>query len=320
MELHIPPPELIPYGLRALKCVAAADGTFGDHERALLTAAQKLFGSAVDVDALAPITPAELAEKIQDPGLRQQLVRAMVLLSLSDGEASAPEAAICAAFREALEVDAYEVDTLRKLAEGHLWMARVDVFRRFWARERFLDEARKRGITWAIKGIAALLKIAEDREMSAKYRALGELPEGTLGRAYYDSMIENDFPFPGEKGAGPEIIIIHDLTHILGGYGTDAASEICVSAFHAGYRRKDPFTFLMFTMMEFQLGIHIAPLAEPSTMEFDPERVLEALRRGSLMNADLTDGTWDYWADLPLPVSEVRAKYGVVPERALAVS
>jgi hypothetical protein len=41
--------------------------------------------------------------------------------------------------------------------------------------------------------------------------------------------------------------------------------------------------------------------------------MLEALRRGTEMNTDISDGSWDYWSDLKRPIDEIRAKYNVVP-------
>jgi tellurite resistance protein len=314
MELLIPPPEVVPFGLRALKMVAVADGEFGDRERALLMAAQRMFGTDHDVDALAPITPAELAAALPDnPVLRKQLVFAMLVLSLADGEASPEEAKVVASFRDALGVDAHEVDTFRKVADGQLTMARLDVMRRFWARDHVVTKLKEKGGRWLVRAIATFAKLADDPKLAAEYQALETYPEGTLGREYARFMRDNGFSMPGEKGGAPEVIIIHDLTHVLSGYGTDAAGEICVTAFHAGYRRKEPFTWILFSMMQFNLGIGMTPLAETARLQFDAPRALEALRRGAAMNADLTDGSWDYRADMKLPLAEVRAKYGIAP-------
>ena len=72
----------------ALKMIATADGEFSERERQLLDTVQSVFGVAVDLDPLAPITPEALASNVRDPSLRRQLVRGMVILSLIDGEAS----------------------------------------------------------------------------------------------------------------------------------------------------------------------------------------------------------------------------------------
>lgn len=316
MELFIPPPEVVPFGLRAMKMVALASGDFAVQERALLDAAQRMFGSDLDLDALPPITPEELAANLVDPRLRKQIIYGMLLLALADGEACPEESAAVEAFARALGVDAHEVTTFRRLSEGRLLLARLDVARHFWVRLHIVDKARAGGIRWAARTLAAFAGIREDAALANRYRALLASPEGTLGRTYADFIRNNGFSFPGEKGSPPEPIAIHDLTHVIAGYGTAPADEICVTAFHAGYRKEEPFTFLLFSMMQFNLGIAITPITPGMTLQFDAPRVLTALRRGAAMNSDLTDGHWDYWADIPLPLEAVRAKYGVPPLEA----
>ena len=315
MEFRIPPPELVPFGLRALKAVASANGQFDERERALLDAAQRLFGTNHNLDRLSSITPTELAAAVSEPALRKQLLYGMLMMSMADGEASEAEADVVEGYREALGVDMHEVQTFRKLSEGHLMSARLDVVRRFWARERILEEAEKNGIGWLLRGIGTLAGIATDDALAAKYRSLENYPVGSLGREYFDFIRENEFSFPGEKGSPPEVIILHDLTHVLGDYGTDPTGEIQVTAFHAGYRRKDPFTWILFSMMQFNMGIRMTPLAQSAELQFDPPKVLDAIRRGAAMNADLTDGTWNYWADMDQPLAEVRKKFGIPPKQ-----
>ena len=313
MELLTPPPDIVPFGLRALKVVAMADGQFSERERGLLAAAQKMFSSNVDVDALEPIEPAELAAKIEHIGLRRQLLRAMLITSMADGEASPQEAATIEAFREAFGIELHEIDTFKKLSEGHFTSARFDVARRFWARQHVIEKVKQDGVGWLAKSIATLAKLTEDKPLAAKYRKLEHAPADSLGRAYFDLIDGNGFSFPGEKGSPPEVIIMHDLTHVLSGYDTTPPGEMCVTAFHAGYRNQDPFTWILFSMMQFNMGIGLTPITEATTLQFDPPSVLKALQRGAAMNTDLTDGTWDYWADMELPLEEIRAKYNVLP-------
>jgi hypothetical protein len=313
MELLTPPPELVSYGLRAMKTVALASGGFDTQERALIDAAQRWLGAELDVDALEPITPEELAGVLLDPKLRRQLVFGLLLLSLADGEASREEADAVESFARALEVDAHEVTTFRRLAEGRLLLARLDVLRRFWVRPLIMQHAREGGVRWVVKAMAAFAGLREDTELADRFRALADYPEGTLGRAYADFILTNGFSFPGEKGSAPEPIIFHDLSHVLSGYGTDPAGEICVTAFSAGYRKEEPFTFLLFSMMQFNLGIGLTPAAPATKHEFDAPRTLTALRRGARMNIDPSDGTWDYWPDMASSLEMVRAKYGVPP-------
>ncbi|HKE19376.1 MAG TPA: hypothetical protein VKB80_31080 [Kofleriaceae bacterium] len=298
-----------------MKTVALAAGGLDTQERALIDGAQRWLGSELDVDALAPITPEELAGVLLDPKLRRQLIMGLILLSMADGEASREESDAVESFARALEVDAHEVATLRRLSEGRLLMARLDVLRRFWVRPLMMQHARAGGVRWVIKTMAAFAGLREDTELADRYRALADYPEGTMGRAYADFILTNGFSFPGEKGSGPEPIVFHDLTHVLSGYGTDPTGEICVTAFSAGFRKEEPFTFLLFSMMQFNLGIGMTPVAPATKNQFDAPRALTALQRGARMNIDLSDGTWDYWSDMASSLEMVRAKYGVPPLR-----
>lgn len=314
MEFQRPPAELMPFGLRALKAIAMANGVFDARERSLLETAQRLFGSDADLDALAPIEPAELAEKITQPALRKQLLRAMVLVSLIDGEASPEESALVERFAAALEVETKDLELLRHLADKSLLRARFDLARRFFAREKMQELTRERGLGWLAKTLATMAGLAENKELAARYRALREYPEGSLGRAYAHFVDSNGYSFPGEKGSPPEPIFFHDLTHVLTGYGTNPRGELQVLAFHAGCRReeKDPFAFLLFGVAEFHLGIALSPVATGSKLEVDPPELFAALQRGLACTIDPTDG-WDPWAVMDRPLAELRAQYHIAP-------
>jgi tellurite resistance protein len=314
MELYRPSPELVPFGLRAMKMVACADGTFSDAERSLLATAQSVFGTDLDVDALAPLEPEELARRLVDPAARRQIVRGMVVLSLMDGEASQAEAALVERFARALEVKSDDLGALRKLADNSLLRARFDIARRFWARDKGLELAKEKGLGWVARSLAAMAGLREDAAIAARYRALEGAPVGSLGRGYVDFIRGNGFSFPGQKGSPPELIALHDLTHVLSGYSTDPEGELQVLAFHAGCRReeKDPFSFLMFGIAEFHLGLAMSPVATGSKGKLDPVLVFRALERGAACRIDPTDG-WDPWPRMNEPLAALRAEYGIGP-------
>lgn len=312
MDFQRPPPDVLPYGLRALKMIAMANGRFDDSERSLLDTAQRLFGARHDLDALAPIEPAELAAHVTDPALRKQLLRAMVVLSLIDGEASPEEATLVEAFAAALGLTTADLTALRHLADKRMLRARFDIARRFFAREKLIEFTKEKGVGWLARSLAAMAGLREDAEIANRYRALARCPEGSLGRGYADFITRNQFSFPGEKGSPPEIIALHDLTHVLSGYDTDPHGELQVLAFHAGCQReeKDPFGFLMFGIAEFHLGLAMSPVATGSRGQLDPAEVFAALQRGMACKIDPTDG-WDPWPVMDRPLSELRAEYGI---------
>jgi tellurite resistance protein len=314
MQLLRPTPEIAPYGLRAMKMVATANGTFDQAERNLIATAQSVFGIEGDLDQLEPIEPEELARHLIEPGLRRQIVRGMVVLSLIDGDASPEEAALVERFAAALGVESPDLAALRRLADKSLLRARFDIARRFFAREKGIEFAKEKGLGWVARTLAAMAGLRDDPGIAARYRALASCPPGSLGRAYVDFLAANHFSFPGEKGSPPEVIVFHDLTHVLSGYGTDPEGELEVLAFHAGCRReeKDPTSFLMFGIAEFHLGLAMSPVATGSRGKLDPVRMFDALQRGAACTIDPTDG-WDPWPVMNEPLTTLRERYGISP-------
>ncbi|HTJ82712.1 MAG TPA: hypothetical protein VL400_13405, partial [Polyangiaceae bacterium] len=224
------------------------------------------------------------------------------------------EAAIVERFAAALGVESADLGALRKIADKNLLRARFDIARRFFAREKGLEYAREKGLGWVVSSLAAMAGLREDTAMASRYRALEHAPAGSLGRGYFDFIRKNGYSFPGEKGSPPEMITLHDLTHVLSGYGTDPEGELQVLAFHAGCRReeKDPFSFLMFGIAEFHLGLAMSPVAAGSRMKLDPAAMFRALERGAACKIDPTDG-WDPWPVMNESLETLRARYGISP-------
>lgn len=317
MEFVIPEPAELHAGLRAIKTLALVDGALHDREREVLAAAQATFGSAHDVDALPPIRPDELAAAITRPEIRRQLLGAALVACMADGEVNGDEAALVGEIARAFQIEDAAVKNLQRIADGHYLRARLDTLRRFWAIKKLKEVAEREGAGVYLKAVLGMLRLRDDPEVTARYRALEGYPAGSLGRGYFDYMIANQFSFPGEKGSPPEIMLFHDLTHVLSGYGTTPEDEILVASFAAGYSTKDIYTWFMFVLPQFQLGIQTAPPNVPtSTMKLDPLRMLTAFRRGAAMNLDLNAG-WDYWPVLDQPIEALRARFGILSEAAL---
>jgi len=154
-----------------------------------------------------------------------------------------------------------------------------------------------------------LLPLLQDRE------GLRRLPAGSLGRAYWEYCRKNGFALPGEKGGAPGQILFHDCAHILSGYGTAPEEEVQVACFSAGFQRRDPFTFILFVLLQFHLGIRMTPITEARTGFFDPEKAMIAVRRGAAMNVDLNGG-WEYWPVMGEQVEELRRRYNILPIEA----
>ncbi len=299
--------------LAALATVAWANGTVAELERALLDAAAALLGvPAADYEPLVPIAPGAVAERIADPEARLRLLQACLLMAVADGEASPEEWTALEALRGALGVDDSRMKVFQHLARGRIRLARVEMLRRLGG--PMVRKVKKRrgllGVARFLGNVRGLRR--EDTAMAWRYRRLGLLPEGTLGREYWKYSRENQFAFPGEIGGPDELVVNHDFIHVLTGYGTDPASEFEAGAFTAGVAKEDPFAFVFFVMLQFHMGVSLSPVGTSEVGHFPPARLLAALERGARCTVDLTSG-WDHWTVIDEPVEKLREAYGIEP-------
>jgi len=311
MDLKVFAPEELPVVLRALRHVASANGRFTESERALIEGVARIHQAAIIADALEPISFEEVARVVVDPHRRKRAVQLAIVMALVEGTPSPDTEGAVRALATALGLDEEGLAVLYEMTHGRALVARFDMFRRVGrfvrSRPDFPGVAR---MALSVLGMGG-----SDRPLAARYRALGRCAPGTLGRAVHDHFVSNGFKFPGERGGLP--LVFHDLGHVLAGYGTDPQSEIQQAAFQAGFARRDGFSFLLFGILQFHLGMRITPVAKGYQGLFDVPLVMQALGRGAACRVDLSDG-YDLFADQDRPLEEVRAELGITPLPALA--
>lgn len=312
MEFQLPTEHEAFHGLRAMRSVAVADGELQSDEVRMLAAVQRVFGVDFPVADLTPIRPEELAEEVQDARIRRQLVNGLVVMSMIDKQAAPEELRLIREFAAALEVSDDSLRNLQQLAEGRLLVLRLDLLRRYWAIQHFRRAWNEEGLKGLLTVLRKELKQLRSKKVTDRYRALEACPPGSLGHSYYEFCTGNGFALPGERGSFPEVIVVHDMIHVLSEYGTDPTSEIDVECFSAGCRREDPFTFIFFILLQFHLGIQTTPITKATSGFLDSERAIHALQRGLAVNTDFTDG-WDYWEVIEQPLGELRQRYNIPP-------
>jgi ubiquinone biosynthesis protein Coq4 len=160
---------------------------------------------------------------------------------------------------------------------------------------------------------AMLFKASVNNDKEWRYKRLGLLPEGTLGREYWKHMSKVGFAFPGEPGGIADSVAYHDIAHVLAGHEATPSGEIQQGSFQAGNRRDDGFFFIQFVVLHFHHGVPITPTAPPAVGHFDPQKVLWAIHRGARCPVDMTH-QWNFWPLLPLPLAEARAHCGLLPK------
>jgi hypothetical protein len=300
-----------------MKMVGSADGSLRPGARRLMSAAQRmLLGTDVEIDELVPIAAEALATAMP-AGLREQFARAMVLMTLTDGPPTAATVDVVTRFAAALGVDEPAIHTVSLFAHGHMVLGTLDYLRRSNIKDMAAGEIENRGLWGGVRAALGVRGLVEDPLIAEPFLALGDLPAGTLGRAYFEHCRSRGFMFPGEKGGFPEAGVYHDFTHVLAGYDTDPAGELQVGAFTAGYRRKDPLVVAMLPLLLFCADINVSPIPHDhvDALFSQPgvaESYLRAMERGSKVRLDLSDH-WDFWPEVRRPIDEVRRDLGIDP-------
>jgi uncharacterized tellurite resistance protein B-like protein len=314
MDLLAPPPEQATYAIRAMKTVAVADGELHPQERRMIELALELFELDVelDIDALDPITPEELAEGLTGADVRAKFIQRLVVLTTLDGEVTAAEVELVERYAAALGVDERAVKNIRQLIEGHVRTLMFDLGRRSFMPRLVKSIWREQGVRglWTMaKAIAGI----QDAEQAARFAALGELPEDTLGYALFHQFVDNDFAYPGQKHGPPPVMAFHDLGHVIGGYGTTPRDELLVCAFQCGYMGDDGLVMYLMIAMLFQLAIEpVAKLRGVAAHKglVDVDTFMAAYERGKALKRTLVG--WDFWPHVERPLAEVRAEFGLV--------
>lgn len=308
MDLQVFPPHELIVVLRALRDVASENGRFTEAEQQLIEGVARIHEMVLNANTLEPIAPEEVAQIVTDPHRRKRAVQLAIVTALVEGNPGKETEQAVRRLALALGLDEEGLDVLYEVSHGRALLARIDMVRRLG---RFLRSA---------KGFPGILEFAlpmfgfggGDDVVTTKYRSLAECAPGTLGRALFEHFAENEFKFPGEAGGIPAFGVFHDIGHVLSGYATDPQGEIQQAAFQAGFARRDGFSFLLFGILQFHVGLRLTPVAKGYSGLFDVNLVLDALARGAACRVDLSEG-YDLFGNKDRPLEEVRRELGIPP-------
>lgn len=311
MDIAIFSARELPLVLRSLIAVAANPDALTPREQQFLEIVAALHQGNREV-AAPSVTLYQVAQSIPQEHHRRRLLQMAIVMAMVEGETAPQQQQALRVLSEALSVHEQGLRVLQEAVSGHQRLAQFHLMRRMMSKI-VVPALHEEGIVGVKKIVAPLFfKGGEDFAIAQKYHQLGQLPEGTLGHAFWQHYTQNGFPFPGEAGGIPERLVFHDLGHILSGYDTTPKDEIQQGAFQAGFIRKDGFAFLLFVILQFHWNIKITPIANSAQGLFDIPLVLHALQRGAACSVDLSDH-WNFWKVMALPLDVIRDRYHIPP-------
>ncbi|MEE2678934.1 MAG: hypothetical protein VX546_10200 [Myxococcota bacterium] len=265
--------------------------------------------SDVALDSLNDCTAADLAARITDPRRRQEFVQFLVLVPYLDMEVDKEQVAVVDEIAGTLGIDTDTLTDLHRVRDDRLKRLLFD-----YSRRSFREYAGIEGVSGALKAVGkAIHQAVGDKKVAAKYQALEQYPEGSLGHTLFHFYRARGFPLPGERKSFSEFLISHDCCHILGGFNTDMNGEMDVAGFEAGlFENGFGFELLLEVILDFHLGktFTTAGLLPPGTGHFDPESVLIGYERGVACNVNPIKD-WDFWEVAGEQVTDLRARYGM---------
>ncbi|MEM9216833.1 MAG: hypothetical protein AAGD25_21095 [Cyanobacteria bacterium P01_F01_bin.150] len=298
--------------LAAMKAVATLQGTRPldaiSCEMLEATRDWVLKEKAIVIDDLAILSPAEFAQQVQDQRQRQQALQFLILMPYLDTQVDSYEVQLVHAYAAELQLAPHTLKSLRLVGDRKLLPLLLGYTRRtiatmlpgrgFWQKTKLV--------------FSAVRQYFGDAKVAQRYQALASLPADTLGRELYGYYRDRHFPLPGEPKSFTELIVGHDLVHLLSGIGTDMEGEITVAGFEAGMSRSEfGFELLLEVILDFHLGLQFTTMGvlESGQNHLKPTALMQAYARGLQMQFDLLDPAWDFKSALDQPIATLRQRY-----------
>jgi len=327
-EVNRQPPDADEVHIIGRGLMGAVAPTTGltDLQKVLIKAiTRSMTGVTVEPDELKPIGPEDLAEGLRrrDIIFRTRIVQLMLLTELILVPLPDEVARRVEVYAAALGVDDAMLHIADRYASGALGLALVDFNRNGYTADWDPEHVQFLHTTAALE--APWDEDAKDPSLAARWVALEQCPEGSLGQGVFRFYRARGFTFPGLPGSAPPLLAQHDWVHVVADYGTTVESEIEVFGLIAR-ANDDPSGFSLLAMVIGLFETGYIPAAA-GIFKYDRGhlskagmacRLADAMRRGAACGHDLMAVDWFELADRP--VDEVRRTLGVVAKDAEALS
>ncbi len=259
----------------------------------------------LDPATVTVLDPAATAAALPDRAVRRRFHEVLMTLETCRHPFSAALVERSEAYLDALGVDGPDVAILRTLvADGHA-RAHADFDRFLMGSVADRHEA----------GLTAEAPDGPEPELAARVAAFADLPADSLGQAYLAFYARHGIALPGTT-ASPlnHFFVSHDMTHVIAGIEPTAAGEIALSAFQMAMDDTPVNVGALFA----SLVVHEAGFGDSPTIGHESgilatpgaaEVFAASLARGARCSGDVSAA--DHFALAPLPLAEVRDRFGV---------
>ncbi|MBC23214.1 MAG: hypothetical protein CMJ32_04775 [Phycisphaerae bacterium] len=300
--------------LGLLKQVATASGSLPldeVHKATLQAIAKHLFHVEADIDSL-DVALDDAPKIISDPDLKTDVMNMAGILPFLEHDGMTQRVDAFERLGQSLGYDKKYAKELHALCRGSVT-------------EIALCQLRALSLESGMPIWKAPIIMAEsmfhmdgDRKMLDRYEGYSGLDPGVMGRVMIDYYRDNQFPLPGTPHAVfSNMLLIHDMHHVIAGYPTTPLGEICVIAFGDGMAGADLGKALIGYVGQFQVGIQFDKGLEIWKNQFDPEFAIRAFERGGDATVDFDTFDFDFTDLLMQPLDEVRHKFNISPDGAI---
>ncbi|MEI7953036.1 MAG: hypothetical protein WCH37_10215, partial [Synechococcaceae cyanobacterium ELA182] len=245
---------------------------------------------------------AAIAEAMADMQQRQEAVHAALMVSLYSPVSDAQGVSAARWIGKKLGVSDELMSLVEEVAHHNAAEAKGDIFRRMLSQRTPFQQ--QQIADYAASGDLASLT---DTVMAKQFHSLVEsAPEGSLGaemKVFYDSA---GFEMPGKEGSPlpVEFLAVHDVHHVLAGYGTSPHGEVYTAVFNAA-NSPDGIGWLTVVLIQWHQGIKMG-VFPPAHAHLKPATMALAAQRGAELNQDICSPDWDWLSLLNQPLGQVR--------------
>jgi hypothetical protein len=261
------------------------------------------------LERVVPLAPAETASRLTDAGARRRFGELMFTLETCRHPLSSAQVESCEDYAAALGSSPEEVRVLRVAIDEGVARAAADFDRFFSGMVPARSEPRFR--------VRDLEPPHLDPELVDLVRDFHQLPEETLGWHLADFYAVHGFAVPGsEITPNTYLYFDHDNIHVISGIAPTGAGEIALGGFQMCMDDNPASTFAFFSpLVLHETGISaiddIVAKGSTLTRPYAAELLGSEMARGTRTTSDFA---WvDHLELAPLPLDEVRARFGVEP-------